>query len=291
VLLGEDPSAPGVHEQRRVPGRQEAHRRGGLRGRQRCTREVEQLAALLVPEPAKRQPLERARERAHAHPGPVGDVGARRRTERTEVAADEVLARILLGELRLRPDPLLGEAVQIGAAPLPCARRRHAHEIDPDPDARNPQAGGGDLRLLPRPVREQAAQAVGRPPERALVAALHAARPRLPLGAHRDHEGPVVAARDDVDRVAHQRRLDERAPLERARQRLALEAGDARPETDVPGRGVLRLQPADLLDGPGQGQAPPLKQQLPREQRPVELAPREHALGHWPDASAGKLAR
>jgi hypothetical protein len=72
-----------------------------------------------------------------------------------------------------------------------------------------------------------------------------------------------------VDGVAHQRRLHQRAPLERARQRVALEALDARPETDVPGRGVLRLQAADLLDSAREPEEPPLEQQLPGEQRSV----------------------
>jgi hypothetical protein len=75
-----------------------------------------------------------------------------------------------------------------------------------------------------------------------------------------------------VDGVAHQRRLHERPPLERPRQRVAFKALDARPEADVPGRGVLRLQAADLLDGAWEPEAPPLEQQLPCEQRSVQLA-------------------
>jgi hypothetical protein len=65
-----------------------------------------------------------------------------------------------------------------------------------------------------------------------------------------------------VDGVAHQRRLHERAPLERARQGVALEAGDPSPEADVAGRRVLVLQTADLLDRAGEREAPPLEQQL-----------------------------
>ncbi len=45
--------------------------------------------------------------------------------------------------------------------------------------------------------------------------------------ANRDGERPVVAARDDVDRLAHQRRLDDGAPLERASQIVARELLEA----------------------------------------------------------------
>ena len=222
MLVGEDPGAPCVHEQGRVPGREEAHRNRSLGGRKRRAREVEQLAALLVAEAAELHPLERLRERADAHPGPVGDVRPRRRPERAEVAADEVFPRLELGELRLRPDPLLGEAEEVGPAPLPGPGGRHADEVGPEPDPGKPEAGLRDLLLRPRPVREEAAEPLGRAPQVALVRALHAPRPRAPLLADRDRERPVVAARDDVDRAAHQRRLHQRAPLERAGHRLAL---------------------------------------------------------------------
>ena len=76
----------------------------------------------------------------------------------------------------------------------------------------------------------------------------------------RDHERPVVAARDDVDRVAHQRRLDEGTPFESTRHRLPLQAVDPRPEADIRRRRVLRLDAAHPLDGAGQGEAAAFEQ-------------------------------
>ena len=45
-----------------------------------------------------------------------------------------------------RADPVLGGRVEVGAAALPRARRRHAHQVDPQPDAARPSAG----RAAPR---------------------------------------------------------------------------------------------------------------------------------------------
>ena len=58
VALREDPRAPRVDEQRRVPHRQEAHRSRRVRVGQRGAREVDELLALLVLEPPQ---LESAR--------------------------------------------------------------------------------------------------------------------------------------------------------------------------------------------------------------------------------------
>ena len=84
-----------------------------------------------------------------------------------------------------------------------------------------------------------------------------------------------------MDRPAQHRRLDDAAPLERTRERLALEALDARPESDVGGRRVLSLDPAHPLDRARQRQVRRLEQQLPREQRAVQLAPGQETLGRW----------
>jgi hypothetical protein len=73
-----------------------------------------------------------------------------------------------------------------------------------------------------------------------------------------------------VDRRPHQRRLDDGAVLERPRQVFALEAGDPRPEADVPRWCVLGLEAADLLDRLGERQPRPREQQLTLEQRAIE---------------------
>jgi hypothetical protein len=116
---------------------------------------------------------------------------------------------------------------------------------------------------------------------RSVDAAAHVANPPLaPRRARRQRERPVVARGDRVDRHAHERRLDDRAPLERARQRTALELRHPRPQPDVHRRRVLRLQAADsgdrLRDWGGRG----LEQPLAREHRAVELARAEDALDH-----------
>ena len=59
--LGEQAGAAGVHEQRRVPGRQQPHRRGRVRGGSGAPGDVEQLAAVLVEVALARR---RARARA-----------------------------------------------------------------------------------------------------------------------------------------------------------------------------------------------------------------------------------
>ena len=82
-----------------------------------------------------------------------------------------------------------------------------------------------------------------------------------------------------MDRHAHQRGLDDRAALEGARELVALEARQARPQPDVHGRRVLRLQAADPLQRPGQRVAAALQQQLTREHGAVELALAENAFG------------
>ena len=100
-----------------------------------------------------------------------------------------------------------------------------------------------------------------------------------PAASDAGGEERVVRARDQVDRLAHQRRVDDRAALERLRQVIALE-----PLTTTRG-GCSRSartgsgSPEPLHD-PRQRQAHALEQELAREQRAVELALREDALAH-----------
>jgi hypothetical protein len=80
-----------------------------------------------------------------------------------------------------------------------------------------------------------------------------------------------------VDRRAHERALDDRALLERAGQRVALEALQTGPQADVHRRRVLRLESGDELQRARDRDARALEQQLAGEQRPVELAAAERA--------------
>jgi hypothetical protein len=107
-----------------------------------------------------------------------------------------------------------------------------------------------------------------------------AAQPLLAAVApDRLRERPVVGARDDVDRSAEQRSLYGPLLLERARQVGEAEAVEPRPEPDVGGGGVLRLQAADPFQGSDERRARAAQEELPGEQRPVQLARRERPQG------------
>ncbi len=95
-----------------------------------------------------------------------------------------------------------------------------------------------------------------------------------------DREDGVVAPRDEVQRPAHQRRLQHETAPDRALERLAPEAGGAAPDPDVRRRRPLGLHPREPLDRRERRDAPPLEQQLPRQRRAVQLAQRQDALGH-----------
>ncbi len=90
-LVGDDPRPVGEAEDDVVPLRQEAHRRGhvargsGARGTSNSSRPSYRAVG--------REAVERVLEVAHAQAGPVRDVGLRRRTERAEVAADDLGTR------------------------------------------------------------------------------------------------------------------------------------------------------------------------------------------------------
>ncbi len=75
-----------------------------------------------------------------------------------------------------------------------------------------------------------------------------------------------------MDRLAHERGLDHRAPLERAGEVVAPEPLEARPEPDVGVRRVLILDAADPLERARNREARAFEKQLAREQRAVQLA-------------------
>src|SRR5262249_35416926 len=70
-------------------------------------------------------------------------------------------------------------------------------------------------------------------------------------------------------------RLDDPAVFERLRQLLALNAGNPGPERDIPGRRVLRLERADLLDRLVDRHRRAFEEQLTRQEGPVELSLRQ----------------
>jgi hypothetical protein len=83
-----------------------------------------------------------------------------------------------------------------------------------------------------------------------------------------------------VNRVPHERRLNEAPPLEGAGQRVAIEALEPRPQSDVRRGRILRLQASDLLDRPRQPLRAPLEQELAGQEHPVQLTTGEDAVGH-----------
>ncbi len=211
VLLREDAGAPRVDEQDRVPGREEAHRRRRLGVRERSAREIEELAAGLVAEATQREALERGLEQARLHPRPQPDVGARRGPERAEVAADEVVERCLRDRRpparpSARPS---GRGAHVASPTSPTAGRARARATArrrPSCARRPPTSSS--CRSGPSAMSARNCSAC-RSRSRSLGRGfLHAEPPLALRPADRDGERPEVAPRDDVDRPAHERRLD-----------------------------------------------------------------------------------
>jgi hypothetical protein len=138
-----------------------------------------------------------------------------------------VVERILFAQRGRRADPHVGKREEVGAAAVPRAGGRNAHEVDPDRDAGPPDVGSKrvhDLGLPPRTGRQEFPQPGGGTRHRPWLRLLDAPQPRDPVAADGEDERPVVARRRQVDRVPHQRRLDHASPFERTRERVALEA-------------------------------------------------------------------
>ena len=227
-----------------------------------------------------------------ADAGPVGEVVARRRPERGEVAARQVLERLVLADRRWA-EPVLGERERVRATfvHVPDGGARTSSTSTPLQASPAGAPGGSNsrrrstissrLRVVPLTSSRSAAFAAARSTRSECGWRTRSHHCRCAL-ADPDGERPVVARRHEVDRAAHERRLNDRAPLERAVERVALEAVEARPEADVRVRRVLVLDAADPLERAWDREARSLEQQLPREQRAVQLALREDALRHGP---------
>src|SRR5207249_11056837 len=118
-----------------------------------------------------------------------------------------------------------GETVR--TAPLPGPRRRHPDEVDPEAE-RADEALRQVTQLLDglRAVAEGIAQPLGVRAQCSLGRERpDPSHPFLPGPADTVREQPVLATRDDVDRRAHERRLDEAPVLERPGQVVTLEPG------------------------------------------------------------------
>ncbi len=99
--------------------------------------------------------------------------------------------------------------------------------------------------------------------------------PGPPRVAHGDCERPVVPRRHEVDRLALQRSLHHLPPFERPRQAAAREALQSRPEADVHGGRVLRLDAADAFEGGGDLRRAAIQQLLAGQQGTVQVPRRE----------------
>ena len=276
-LVGQHALAPSVAEQAGVPRGQEADRSLGVGGREGRPRHVDQELAGLVAEAAHRQTVEHGLGLAGRKAGPARDVGGTGGTEAEQVPADEVL----LGGRRFdggRAQPGLGGRVAVGPAPLPGPGRRHPDEVHPQADGghRRPADRVVELGLRDRAVGQAGAEPLDRRLQVGLreTLRLHAAPPSPPGLLHRDGEGPVVSGRDEVDGRPQERALHDRTSLQGAGQVGAAEAHHARPEAEVHGRRVLRLDAGHALERAGQRGPSPVEQQLARQQGAVELAAR-----------------
>ena len=216
-------------------------------------------------------------------PGPLRDVGARRRPERGRGSGERGgRARRPLRRPPARPSALpSGRGARVASPTCRTAGRARARATAPTiPQPRPTTSTSSSWRRGPSAMSASSRDAC-RSRSRSFGRRLLHAQPPVALRiANRDRERPVVAARDDVDRRAHERRLDDRPALERPREIVAAEALEARPQPDVRVRRVLILDPADPLERARDRYAHALEQELASEQRSVQLALREHAVGH-----------
>jgi hypothetical protein len=83
-----------------------------------------------------------------------------------------------------------------------------------------------------------------------------------------------------VDRRAHQGCLHDAPALQRPRQRVALQALDARPQPDVHRRRVLRLQATHSFQRARQRGPRPLEEKLAREQGAVQISCAQGSHGY-----------
>ena len=89
-----------------------------------------------------------------------------------------------------------------------------------------------------------------------------------------------VVRGDEVDRASHHGEAGDPPVFVRSGQIAEFEAIDSGPQTDIRRSGSLGLHPDQVLDRCLAGDRRPLQQQLPGEERPVELPLAEDLAAH-----------
>ena len=178
----------------------------------------------------------------------------RRRSEGAQVARDQSRRGVALRRCGVGADPLARQRELVGSAAVPGTRRRYADQVEPGIDRADPRRPLAD-QLLQLPAGDHAIADTGFDGARdsrqlgGRRKALARAQPLLAAAlAGRRRPRPPVARGDEMDRCPQQRPLDNRAPLERPRQRIAVEVLKPRPQSDVHRRRVLGLDAADALE-------------------------------------------
>ena len=133
-MFGEDLRPSFVDEQGGVPGREEPDRGRGVAVGEWCSRKIVEHLAAFAPESTQPHPREASFEARGWHAGPARDLLRRGRAEPTEVPSDQELDALRLVDLRYIGPPV-GQAVEIGAPPLPGPGGRDADQIHPQAQA------------------------------------------------------------------------------------------------------------------------------------------------------------
>src|SRR6185503_11012780 len=220
-------------------------------------REVEQLAATLVAEAAHIRDASQCRaQRRDAAAGPVREIADGRGPERAEIAAsDEIECRVGLRGLA-QPRRWRDEARQLPVLPA----RAALLPDDPAGGDRGEEIPVAEPFVLRRVARDELADLLARARlrrelEHPVVDVLECGEIRPagwpPCGEppveRRERIGGVLLRADQVERRAHERRLDHETLVYRAGEIVALESRKTRPQRDVRRRRPLALQTRETL--------------------------------------------
>ena len=275
-LRGQDPLAVGVGEQGLVPAGEQARGEASAGGQDGRARQVEQFVPALVGVTTQRQPLPGGSEVALGDARPSRGVGAAGRTEGGEITARD----------ERRGGRRIGARTGIDHEPrasglAPEAGGRELHERQEVADGQDPLVAVG--RSFEQPAGALRDLGVG----------ARRAQPRAQLGQHAFlvevgmapapgaqpgltgelREGREVGRRDQVQRPAHDRRLDDRAPRERTLEVALREAREPGVQRDIRRRRMLGLERAQAPYGVDYPPPPPLDQKLAGGERGRQLGP------------------